>query len=646
MHTKETVIKNLIESLNDASRSYYNTGHSLMSDSEWDSDFDRLVKLEQETGIIYSNSPTQHAGYTVASNLPKIKHSTPLLSLGKTKSIDDLIKWLGNREGVLMRKLDGGTQIANYDVRLKYLATRGSSATNEGQDITHNAISIIGIPKEVKSFSHIQVVGEGMMYREKLGEINSRLQDDDKYANARNLANATSSMLDSKIVADREIRFIAFGTLECEFDTKMEELNELAKEGFNVVEHVLVTKDNLAQEVERMTNNRGGLSYDTDGLVLAHNDIGYGLSLGKTSHHFNNAIAYKFFDESVTTTLLDILVDVGKSGQLSYTALFEPVEIDNTMVEKASVHNYDYIKGLELGVGDTILVTKKNQIIPQLTDNETCSGTFEKVLNCPFCGSTLVHQGVHQFCTNYQCEKQVLGRLVHFCSRNAMDIQGFSEESIKKIMEIKLKNGLSVLSSVSDIYNIPNNRETLYKLDGFGKKKVDSLIAEIEKSKTQPLDRVLYGLSIPQIGKTASRKLAEYFENIDNLLSSDKYTYYHLIGDSAGNSLNEYVHWNESMEKTIALLCVDLVMTQPKQQTESDILNDKTFVITGDVEHFKNRKELESKIVSLGGKIGGGVSKTTDYLICNNPSQSSKSVKANQLGVKIITENEFLEMIK
>jgi len=543
-----------------------------------------------------------------------------------------------------MRKLDGGTQIANYDVRLKYLATRGSSETNEGRDITHNAISIIGIPKEVKSFSHIQVVGEGMMYREKLGEINSLLQDDDKYANARNLANATSSMLDSKIVADREIRFIAFGTLECDFDTKMEELNELTQEGFNVVEHVLVTKDNLVQEVERMTNNRSSLSYDTDGLVLAHNDVAYGLSLGKTSHHFNNAIAYKFFDESVSTTLLDILVDVGKSGQVSYTALFEPVEIDGTTVEKASVHNYEYIQALELGIGDTISVVKCNMIIPQIIDNETRSGTFEKVLNCPFCGSVLVHQGVHQFCTNYQCEKQVLGRLVHFCSRNAMDIQGFSEESIKKIMEIRKPDGTSALSDVADIYDIPHNREMLYTMDGFGKKKVDNLIAEIEKSKTQPLERVIYGLSIPQIGKTVSRKLAETYGCTPLLMATNHNGVCSLLGDSAGKAFSAWM--DENYNLIYHLESQGLTMNQIYQEPESDILNGKTFVITGDVEHFKNRKELEGKIVSLGGKIGSGVSKTTDYLINNDSmSGSSKNVKAKSLGVKIITENEFLEMI-
>lgn len=646
-------ILQLITKLNKASNEYYNGLKCSMTDREWDADFDELKQLEQETGIVYANSPTQNAGYIVMDGLKKIKHSTPLLSLDKTKSVADLKSFLGNREGVLSFKMDGGTQIADYDKTLNYLATRGSSSTNEGQDITHNANSIIGIPKELDLKDHIQVVGEGIMYKSKLEEINSNLLEDDKYANTRNLANATSSMLDSKIVAERDIRFVAFNTLELDgfFETKMEELEYLKYKGFDVVPHVLVTKDNLEAEVERMTQLRETLDYDIDGLVLAHNDLVYGLSLGKTSHHFKNAIAYKFKDEEVETTLTNVTVDIGKSGQVSYVGEFETVELCGTQVSKASLSNYSLISQLQLGIGDTILVRKANEIIPQITDNLTRSGTFEKVTKCPYCNTELVHEGVHQFCPNFGCDRQVLGRLVHFCSRDAMDIRGMSEETIKAIREIKI--GLKdrpnlILNSFEDFYELQNFKDDLYKLDRFGKKKVDNLLEAIGNSKTRPLENVIYALSIPQVGRTASKKIAEKYSTIDNLLENwNSRDIRNLVGDSVGTSLGYYLIKDNFLNMIDTLLSLGLTMTQPQQAKTSNSLDGKTFVVTGEVNHFKNRKELEAKITSLGGKIGSGVSKTTSFLINNDTmSNSSKNVKAKELGIPIISEEEFLEKIK
>jgi len=647
---KERILQ-LIDKLNKASDEYYNGLKCSMTDSQWDKCFDELKSLEEESGIIYSNSPTQNAGYPVMDGLEKIKHSTPLLSLGKTKSVEDLKTFLGNKEGVLMFKMDGGTQIADYNShKLNYLATRGSSSTNEGQNITHNSNAIIGIPKEITLKDHIQVVGEGIMYKSKLEEINSKLQEGEKYANTRNLANATSSMLDSKIVAERDIRFVTFGTLEIDglFETKMEELESLKYRGFEVVPHVLVTKDNLEQEVERITRLRPTLNYDIDGLVLAHNDLKHGLSLGKTSHHFKNAIAYKFEDDEVETPLTDITIDIGKSGQVSYVGEFETVELCGTKVSKASLSNYSLISQLDIGIGDTILVRKANEIIPQITDNLTRSGTYQKATHCPYCQSELVHDGVHQFCKNFGCERQVSGRLVHFCSRDAMDIRGMSEETIKAIMSISFTNEQSVLYSLSDIYSIPRNKEVLYDLDRFGKKKVDNLVEAIENSKTRPLENVIYALSIPQVGRTASKKLAEKYLSMDNMINSwNKKDVINLVGDSVGSSFAEYMNKHNFLSMIEMLKHYGLTMTQPQATKSSNILEGKTFVVTGEVNHFKNRKELEAKVVSLGGKIGSGVSKATTFLLNNDVSSpSSKNVKAKELGVPIISEEEFLEMIK
>lgn len=650
---KTTRIKELIQQLNKASNEYYNGLKCSMTDVQWDSGFDELTQLESETLTIFRNSPTQNAGYEVANNLTKIKHSTPLLSLSKTKDVNKLLEFLGDKEGCLTYKLDGGTQILDYKkTRLNYLATRGSSSTNEGQDITHNARSIIGIPERI-GIVNVQVVGEGVMYKSKLDEINSSLLDEDKYANARNLANATSSMLDSKRVAERDIRFIAFGTLERNiFRTKIDELNYLSEEGFRVVEHVLVTKDNLIKEVERMTALRETLDYDIDGLVLSHNDMEYGRSLGKTSHHFKNALAYKFGDEEVETILTNILVDVGKSGQISYVGEFETVELCGTQVSKASLSNYNLIKQMKLGIGDIVTVRKSNEIIPMITGNLTMSDTYEKALQCPECGSELLHVGVHQFCKNYQCDRQVLGRLVHWCSRDAVNIEGMSEQTIKAIRELRHSDeDRSALNTISDLYDIIKNREVVESLEGFGKKKVDKICNGLLKSKSMPLDRVLYGLSIPQCGRTASKKIANHFMSMDNIFDKELNPFIeddivNLVGKSVGDSfINNFYNNSDVTCMVDSLINKGFTMTQEIEKVElgSNILG-MNICCTGKLNNY-SRKEIDGKITSLGAKVAKGVSKTTNILICNEPSETGKYKSAIDLGIKIITEDQFIEMI-
>lgn len=648
-------IKGLIERLNKASNEYYNGLTCSMSDCTWDRLFYELEVLEKKISVVFSNSPTQNAGYKVMSGLDKIKHSTPLLSLGKTKSVNDLVKFLGDREGVLSFKLDGGTECIDYKKSyLNYLATRGSSSTNEGQDITHNALAIIGIPSDLY-IDNIQVIGEGIMYKSKFDEINSKLLDIDKYANARNLANATASMFDSKRVAERDIRFIAFGTLEHDkFKTKIEELCVLMENGFTVVEHVLVTKDNLVAEVERMTAMRGELNYDIDGLVLAHNDMEYGRSLGKTNHHFKNAIAYKFEDGRVETKVTKIIEDVGKSAQISFKAKFNTVVIEGSDVSFATLHNPSIINGLGIGVGAIVTAYKANMIVPAIDEVIVDPETVYKFdYKCPSCGSKAIHhinadgsKSENVYCSDPEnCDRVIIRKLTHFCSTEAMDIRGLSEETIKTIYN---SFDPKTLHGIETIYDLPFNKDILMLLDRFGKKKVDKFCDAIEKSKTMPLNRVIYGLAIPSVGRTASKKIAKAYGSMRSIIDTSTYAdVSKLVGVSVAESFFDSFADRNFVEKIEHMLSIGLTMVQEVKEVNKDTkITGLTFCVTGKVHTFENRDALKAKIEEYGGINQSGVSKTTNFLINNDiASVTGKNAKAKKLGVNIITEKQFLEII-
>lgn len=656
-------IKELIETLNNASDAYYNGMTEVMTDRQWDKIFDELKSLEEQFGIIYSNSPTQNAGYVVSDGLDKIKHSTPLLSLGKTKSVDDLVKFLGDREGVLSYKLDGGTEILDYKNNLlNYVATRGSSSTNEGQDITHNAGAIRGIMKKI-SIRHIQVVGEGVMHRSKFEEINAPLPEDEKYANPRNLANASASMLDSKRVAEREVRFMAFGTLESiGFETKIDEFNYLMEQGFKVTPHIRVDKNNIREAVKAMTEGKCKLDYDVDGLVLSHNDISYGLSLGKTSHHFNNAIAFKWDDDTCETIARDVIVGVGRTGQISFRAEFDTVEIEGSEVSYATLHNPSIVNQLGIGAGAKISVYKANQIIPAVDEVlEEPDEAFVFDYKCPSCGKTVVHRAnadgsksENVFCENKECPTMITRKIAHFASVDAMNISGLSEETVKSIRAIKQPEccgteNSTILDSVSQLYLLKNHRDEMIALPRFGVKKVDKLLSAIEDSKTKPLNNVLYGIGIPQVGRSASKKIANSYRSINGIKNDSSWSdLISLLGESVGKSFFNYFFSDIHIIRTIELLeMFGLAMIQPKEEKKSDKLSGMTFVITGKLTQFENRKALEKKIESLGGKKSGSVSSKTTYLINNDKtSTSGKNKDANNLGISIMSEQDFLEMIK
>lgn len=649
-------IKELIFTLNTASKSYYNDNKEIMTNKEYDDLFDELKQLETKTGIIYNNSPTQNVGYEVQSKLEKVKHSSKMLSLDKTKDIDRLSKWLGDKQGILSWKLDGLTVVLTYENgELKRAVTRGNGEI--GEDVTHNIKTCANVPLKIQKRNRLVIRGEAILSYSDFYRINSELSSEEKYKNPRNLCSGTVRQLNSEVCANREVRFVAFELLEGSKFSRVEDNLDLLKyNGFEVVDYAIVNNHlNFNHVINAYTETAKYYDYPVDGLVLTYNNIDYGKSLGLTSHHPKHSLVLKWADESQTTTLRDVLVDVGKNGQISYTGVFDPVDIEGTTVTKATLHNYDYIKELELGIGDTVEVIKANMIIPQIIKNHTCSNTYEKVLACPVCGSELEHKGVHQFCTNYNCDKQVIARLVHWCSRDAMNIEGMSEETIKTIRKIRRNDGISALESVADIYAIPKNKDVLLTLDRFGQRKVDKLCNAIEKSKTMPLSNVIYGLVIPQVGRKASKLLAEKYKDIREFIK------YHntkgskiglrldiqkLVGESVGNSFINNFYDDKIIVAVELLNSYGLTMTQ-SQEEKLNTLQDKIFVVTGSINHFKNRKELQSKIESLGGKVSGSVSKNTNYLINNDKeSNSSKNKKAKELGVTIINEEEFIEMIR
>jgi len=641
----------LIADLNEAANEYYNKNNEIMTNAKYDSLYDELVSLEEKFGIVYSNSPTQRVGAELVGSLKKVKHESKMLSLDKTKDINILNSFLGENLGLLSWKIDGLTCVISYENgELVSAVTRGDGEI--GEDITHNALTFINLPKKIQEKGRLVLRGEAVISYENFEKINNSITDaDEKYKNPRNLCSGSVRQLDSSICAARNVEWICFEVLsienELDYVFKHAQLEYMKELGFTVVSTYVVKDFFLEEAVMSFTEESKKYKYPVDGLVLTLDGIRESKSKGSTSHHPLHSMAFKWADESQQTTLRDILVDVGKSGQISYTAVFDPVEIEGTTVEKATLHNYDNIQSLEIGIGDAISIIKANMIIPQVTDNETRSGTYKKAISCPSCGSVLEHNGVHQFCLNYDCEKQVVARLSHWCSRDAMNIEGMSEETIKAVREIKSNSNRSVLETVSDIYDLPSNKEALMCLDRFGKKKVDNLCAAIEKSKTMPLNNVIYGFAIPQVGRTASKKLANNFGNMDAIVGDihTDFEIMNLVGNSVGASFIDNFLNNDKTEELITLLKSHGLTMVEEKEVSSDNLKGLSFVITGSLIQFKNRDELVAKIESMGGKVSGSVSKNTDYLINNDKlSTSGKNKKAMELNVKIISEEDFLQL--
>ena len=653
-------LKELTEQLNRYRDSYYNNSESLISDKQYDDLFDELQSLEEETGIVMSNSPTNTVGYEVKSKLEKVKHSHPMLSLNKTKSIDELKKFANNRDCLLMCKMDGLTVLLTYENgELIQAETRGNG--EEGEIITHNAKVFDNIPVHIDYAGHLEVEGEAIITYDDFGKINSKLLENEKYKNPRNLVSGSVRQLDSNIAAQRHIKFIAWKVPyvikeKYAIKTMVDRFSLIEELGFETVPQVIIKswEEHYDEYINRLKEISKEKGFPIDGLVMTYNDISYGESLGMTGHHPKHSLAFKFYDEEYETKLKDIEWSMGKTGILTPIAIFEPVEIDNTIVERASLHNLSILTELELQIGDTITVRKSNQIIPQVVENLSAKGrdTYtEFTSNCPICGSptkvTKENNSMFLICTNPNCKGKLLGKLEHFVSRNAINIDNLSEATLQKFID------LGWLTSFHDIYNLSEHKSEMYKLDGFGKKSVDKLLENIEKSRNTTLDRFIYSLSIPLIGRSASKDITKYCHN-----SIDKFTFIMEntslefsdidgIGVSATTSLDNW--WNENRDMFYELteeFNFEVKNEVKKENNMETDLSGKTFVITGSLLHYKNRDELVSIIESMNGKVSGSVSAKTTYLINNDiESNSSKNKKAKEFGIPILSEEDFIKMI-
>lgn len=641
-------MKELIELLNKASKAYYQEDREIMSDFEYDKLYDELLELERKSGIVLSDSPTQMVGYVILSNLTKVNHESKMLSLDKTKEIDKLKEFLGNNIGCLSLKMDGLTIVLNYkNGELFQAVTRGNGEV--GEDVTHNARTFKNIPLKINYNKELTVRGEAVISYEEFKKINEELSEDEKYKNPRNLCSGTVRQLNSEIAAKRNVNFIAFSLVTSENidfnDLKSNQMKWLKDMGFQVVETKIVTSENIEHAVKEFQDNISQNKYASDGLVLTYDSINYSKSLGTTSKFPRDSMAFKWADETSETILEQIIWNTSRTGLINPIAVFMPVELEGTTVNRASLHNLSIVENLKLGIGDKIKVYKANMIIPQVAENLTKSGTAVIPNKCPVCNEETeiikLKDGKALKCPNPNCEAQIIRSLSHFCSRDAMNIEGLSEATIEKFVNNKF------IKKYIDIYSIEKYKDEIISMDGFGEKSYNNLIDAIEKSKKVNLANFIYSLGINQVGLSNAKLLCLYYDNdINKIINAeiDELVDIEGFGEIIANSIKKYFSHNENVEMINKIMTIlDIIQEESKFEK---ILKEKIFVITGDLEKFKNRKELQSKIEELGGKVTGSVSSKTSYLINNDAlSNSSKNKKAKQLEIPIITEDDFINMI-
>ena len=651
-------IKQLIKDLNNASYAYYNQ-NPIMPDYEWDKMYDELINLEEETGIVLSNSPTHNVGYSVADELKEVEHNHPMLSLDKTKSVDELIEFIGNKDCFLSVKADGLTTSLHYiNGKLIGAETRGNGV--RGTECLQNVLAIKNVPKEIPYKDELIIDGETIIGWDTFREINDKLPKDKKYKHPRNLVSGSLQLLDSKEAASRNMRFVAWRVIKgFEHKAPSEDLFKAKNIGFEIIPILKSPRINQKEELAILLNqiresaNSHNIPYD--GAVMAVDDYKIAESMGRTDKFFRHSMAYKYEDELFETVLTDIEWNTSKTGLVNPVAIFEPVDLNGAITTRATLHNITYIKDMMLGIGDRIRVYRSNMVIPKVHDSIDKSGNFNIPSKCPICGqpTRIIKENDSEvlICENPDCKGKLLGRLVHAASRNALDIENLSESTIEKFIN------LGWLNSIKDIYHLSNHENDMKTIDGFGKKSVEKLLNSIEKSRKTTLDRFLYSLSIPLLGKSASQDIAENctientssIGNFMQIMITDGAEHFRSIsgiGDSLINSLNSYfnIHCSEIFEltKEFKFDKPNIVLDETPKT-----LQGKTFVVTGSVNHYKNRDELKADIVVHGGTVVGSVSSKTSYLINNDiNSTSSKNQKAKSLNIPIISEEDFLKMIQ
>lgn len=647
-------MKQLIKELNNASYAYYNRV-PIMSDYEWDKLYDELNLLEYITEIVLANSPTHNVGYSVADELKEVAHNHPMLSLDKTKSVNELIEFVGNRDCFLSVKADGLTTSLHYiNGKLIGAETRGDGV--RGTECLQNVLTMKNIPKEIPYKNELIIDGETIIGWDTFREINDKLPEDKKYKHPRNLVSGSLQLLDSKEAASRNMRFIAWRVIKgFEHKTPSEDLFKAKDIGFEIIPMLKSPRINQKEELLILLNqireSADSHNIPYDGAVMAVDDYKIADSMGRTDKFFRHSMAYKYEDELFETVLTDIEWNTSKTGLINPVAIFEPVDLNGAITTRATLHNITYIKDMMLGIGDRIRVYRSNMVIPKVHDSIDKSGNFKIPNKCPICGqpTKIVKENDSEvlMCENPDCKGKLLGKLVHATSRNALDIENLSESTIEKFIN------LGWLTSIKDIYYLKCHENEMKTLEGFGKKSVEKLLSSIEKSRNTTLDRFIYSLSIPMIGKTVSKLIAEKvnysireFITIMGIKGAVYFSSLDGISDKKISSIDSY--WSKHSDM-IYELSKEFTFESPNIVLDEipNTLQGKTFVVTGSVNHYKNRDELKADIVSHGGTVVGSVSSKTSYLINNDiNSTSSKNQKAKSLNIPIISEEEFLSMIQ
>lgn len=645
---KRKRIDELVEKLNEASRAYYTDGTEIITNYEYDEMYDELLALEDETGYIRDDSPSINVGFETAAGLPKIVHEKKMLSLNKTKDRDELKAWLGDQKGMLSWKLDGLTVGITYENgRLVQGVTRGNGT--EGELITANVMACRNVPKVIPHKGKTIIRGEAVIRYSDFEKINEAIEDADaKYKNPRNLCSGSIRQLDPKVTAERNVMFYAFSLYQCEgveFATRREKMEWVKSQGFDTVDYVMVDKDNLFDAIDGYEAAITEFDIPSDGLVLTLDDVAYAATLGETAKFPKDSIAFKWRDQQAETVLREIEWSPSRTGLLNPVAIFDPVELEGTTVSRASVHNINIMEDLELGIGDTIQVYKANMIIPQLAGNLTRSGNMEIPAVCPVCGGpTRIkdEEGTKTLnCTNPDCLAKHVKKFSHFVSRDALNIEGLSESGLLKLI------GIGALRSFADLFRLENHKNAIIGMEGFGAKSYDNLTASAAKASNTTPARLLYGLGVPGIGVATSNLISRSCRNKwSEIQSLDEEALTDI--DGVGSVMaRDYVGFFADEDNRAAIdELLGLLTLDESYEAAGTSLEGRTFVITGSLEHYANRKDLKAEIEAEGGKVAGSVSAKTDYLITNDPnSGSSKNRTARELGVEIITEEQIMEML-
>lgn len=641
-------IKELVDTLNKAAKVYYSGTDEIMSNLEYDKLYDELKALEDETGIVLAGSPTHKVGYETLSELPKEEHERPMLSLDKTKSVEELAAFAGTHKSLLSWKLDGLTVVVTYrDGELYKAVTRGNGYV--GEVITPNARVFVNLPAKIPYKGELVIRGEAIITYSDFERINRSIEEDEnKYKNPRNLCSGSVRQLNNRITAERNVRLIAFALIRADGvdfgNSRQKQFEWLKGQGFEVVEYKIVDETSVADAVEYFSKAITDNDFPSDGLVLLYDDIAYGESLGTTAKFPRNAIAFKWADEMAITRLKCVEWSASRTGLINPVAVFEPVELEGTTVSRASAHNVSIVRELKLGYNDEIKVYKANMIIPQIAENITGSATIEIPKVCPVCGGLTGIKKANDteslYCLNPDCQAKHIKRFEHFVSRNALNIDGISSQTLEKFID------RGFIKNYTDLYHLNNYEDEIVGMDGFGRKSYDNIIESVEKSRTVTLDHVIYALGIGGIGLANARLVSRHCNEdpetvaditIEELMSIDG------IGDVLAQSFREYFD-DVNNRRLYNELLAELKLQKEVRDTSSPVAG-KTFVITGSVNHFTNRDELKAFIETLGGKTTGSVSAKTDYLINNDvTSNSSKNKKARELGIPVISEEEFIKL--